>query len=752
MHRSFLKAALLFLVVTPLFGQGANTPITEGNSGQTIVQVTFTLNFPINNAVTGQYQTVDGTATAADNDYTPVSGTFVIPGGQTTSAPVQFAILGDTKVEPDETFSLTISGLPPGIPVDPGPFTYTIINDDVATVAVAGASVTEGNAGVTAMTFNISLTAAAAVPIDVTFRTVDGTATAGVDYQAAQGTITFAPGEVRRGVVVNVNGDTAFEPDETFNFIVTATGGSTATAVGTIVNDDARPPDRLTIVSGNNQGGRLAVPLAQPLVVQVVDANGGAISGATVQWRVTRGNARLEPETSTTNAQGRASTNVTLLSVGTVEVQASLAGLTPVTFTLASETGFDLRARGPVAVPIARALVSICGRNDETFLGTCRALSLLSDDNLTTTLERVAPQQSGAQSKIAGEVVSAVTSGIGSRLAALRSGVQRFSVQQLAITQNGKAIPVATLASLFIPQVSDEPENDVYNGWSAFISGNLGTGERVGRFGQLGFDLETRGVMIGVDRLFGENVFGLSLNLMQLDSELNDGVGTLDTTGYALSLYGSRGGLFDGGAPGGVYEGIHLDGSITVGRNSHEAEHVVDIPSMPLSRATSENDADVFAVSGGAGIDLHRGRTDFDLSLTGTYSKSRIDDLTEEGSGPLILFVQGHDIESLVATAGLNVRAAWAVPFGTILPSARAELVHEFKNAARLVTARFLRDTLGTSFTVPLDQPDENYGRVAAGLQGVFPRGVSAFLEVTQDISRSDLRFRTLQFSVSKSF
>ena len=105
-----------------------------------------------------------------------------------------------------------------------------------------------------------------------------------------------------------------------------------------------------------------------------------------------------------------------------------------------------------------------------------------------------------------------------------------------------------------------------------------------------------------------------------------------------------------------------------------------------------------------------------------------------------------------MATAGLNVRSAWAVPFGTLLPSFRAEMIHEFKSGARLVTARFVRDTLGTSFTVPIDSPDVNYGKLGAGLQAEFPRGYSALLEVTQDVLRSDLHFRTLQFNVRKAF
>src|SRR4029079_6600121 len=143
---------------------------------------------------------------------------------------------------------------------------------------------------------------------------------------------------------------------------------------------------------------------------------------------------------------------------------------------------------------------------------------------------------------------------------------------------------------------------------------------------------------------------------------------------------------------------------------------------------TSENDANIFAVAGVAGFEGHSGRTDFDFSLSRAWSRASIDDLTEEGSGPLILFVQGHDIDSLVGTAAFSVKSAWPVSFGTLLPNFRAELIHEFKDAARFVTARFVRDQLGTSFTVPLDQPDANYGKLAAGLQASFAHGFAAYV------------------------
>eukprot|EP00061_Rhincodon_typus_P007444 g29151.t1 len=50
----------------------------------------------------------------------------------------------------------------------------------------------------------------------VDFRTEDGTANAGSDYQFAEGTLVFKPGEVRREVSVGIIDDDVFEEDEYF--------------------------------------------------------------------------------------------------------------------------------------------------------------------------------------------------------------------------------------------------------------------------------------------------------------------------------------------------------------------------------------------------------------------------------------------------------------------------------------------------------------------------------------------------------
>ena len=94
---------------------------------------------------------------------------------------------------------------------------------------------------------------------------------------------------------------------------------------------------RLLYQSGGAQAAQVNTPQAQPLVVQVTDTAGFAVSGASVTWSVAAGGGQVGAATSTSDAQGLASVTTT---AGTVQglslISAALAGNQAVQVTFAS--------------------------------------------------------------------------------------------------------------------------------------------------------------------------------------------------------------------------------------------------------------------------------------------------------------------------------------------------------------------------------------------------------------------------------
>ncbi|KQP65232.1 hypothetical protein ASF41_21990 [Methylobacterium sp. Leaf111] len=127
------------------------------------------------------------------------------------------------------------------------------------TVSVADASIVEGDAGTSALSFTLTLSQARSQPVTVAYATSNGTALSGSDYTATSGSFTFAPGTTTGSISVQVIGDTRLEGDEKFSLVLSSPSGAVldrSTATGTITNDDTAPVyeisvDPASVLEGN---------------------------------------------------------------------------------------------------------------------------------------------------------------------------------------------------------------------------------------------------------------------------------------------------------------------------------------------------------------------------------------------------------------------------------------------------------------------------------------------------------------------
>ena len=94
------------------------------------------------------------------------------------------------------------------------------------------------------ISFEVTLSAAASEPVTVDWSTADGTATAGEDYVASSGTLTFAAEDMAQAIEVTVLDDAHDEGSETFALHLSNAVGAEladAEATGTIANSDPMP-------------------------------------------------------------------------------------------------------------------------------------------------------------------------------------------------------------------------------------------------------------------------------------------------------------------------------------------------------------------------------------------------------------------------------------------------------------------------------------------------------------------------------
>ncbi|MEM9384333.1 MAG: PQQ-dependent sugar dehydrogenase [Pseudomonadota bacterium] len=217
----------------------AETQVTEGDDGAVDAIFTITLDRASQSTVTVDYTTVDGTA-AAGIDFFGRTGMLTFDAGQTT-ATVSVPVVGDEIREGDENFRLELSN-PVGAEFQLAGAIATIVDNDLfPQLQVADASANEASAGVTPLSFLVTLTATPDAPVMVDYSVDPGTATPDEDYLAVMGTLTFSVGVTSQTVVVDLLDDDIEEGPESivlsFSNVVNGVLPE-GPATGTIVDDD----------------------------------------------------------------------------------------------------------------------------------------------------------------------------------------------------------------------------------------------------------------------------------------------------------------------------------------------------------------------------------------------------------------------------------------------------------------------------------------------------------------------------------
>ncbi len=270
--------------------------VAEGNSGTTPLEFTVTLAARSIRTVTVDYQVItdaenarSGTATfgaAADYIVAAPTGTLTFAADTAAGQPqsIVLSVQGDAESEPDETVVVRLYGIT-GDAVFEGDSaaseifgTGTILTDDSPIFAVIPQQgFAEGDSGTSQMTFTVTISRPDAEEVTVEYAVTGGTATAGEDYRAASGTLTFAAasgggtGDTSKEVQVVVNGDREREPDETITLTLSNASSNAlitqAVWTGTILSDDygltaaASPESVAEPVSGSTAGIAFAVTL-----------------------------------------------------------------------------------------------------------------------------------------------------------------------------------------------------------------------------------------------------------------------------------------------------------------------------------------------------------------------------------------------------------------------------------------------------------------------------------------------------------
>lgn len=266
----------------------SDVTVSEGNDGTTIALFTLSLTGAQQaDSVTVNYATANSTASAG-TDYISTSGLVSFAAGETTQTVAVF-VVGDTTNENNETLYLNLTGAVNATIADSrGVATIVDASDPVPSLTIDDASVTEGASGTKNLTFTARLSAVSGKTVTATYATANGAATAGSDYTAKSGTLSFSAGITSVSVSIVVAGDAVAETDETFFLNLSSPVNATladAQGIGTITDDDSLVVDDVAVAEGDAGSTfarftvRLLAPRTFPVSVDYATANAGATVG-----------------------------------------------------------------------------------------------------------------------------------------------------------------------------------------------------------------------------------------------------------------------------------------------------------------------------------------------------------------------------------------------------------------------------------------------------------------------------------------
>ncbi len=246
-------------IVNVEFSQ-ADYSITEPETGQTNATVTVELSGPAASNVTVNYSTSNGSATAGD-DYTSTSGQLTFYSGQ-ISKTFDVPILSDSEVDGGETIDLSLDS----------PTNAELGIQQTATITIQDSSPNQPEVlfsqadyqrseGIGTTTIEVVLSEQSSQTVTVDYATSDNTAFAESDYDAASGTVTFAPGSTSETFDLTLIDDSEVESNEIINLTLSnannAILGSPYTATVSINDNDTPPSNDITRVYEYDYLGRI---------------------------------------------------------------------------------------------------------------------------------------------------------------------------------------------------------------------------------------------------------------------------------------------------------------------------------------------------------------------------------------------------------------------------------------------------------------------------------------------------------------
>jgi outer membrane autotransporter protein len=385
--------------------------------------------------------------------------------------------------------------------------------------------------------------------------------------------------------------------------------------------------------------------------------------------------------------------------------------------TLALAAGGAAQAQTPGNAPVRTFFVTACPSATGVLVALCAqsrggVISTDSQSSLTPNQAAVA----GTNALARAQALAALTE---ARLESVR--------------EEGGDAPVARGVSLFATYQSEDLEQ-----YRAAFANERAFEGRTWRFTAGGDFRPTAETILGLSLTYSDDESDFDANPAGRNFTPLANAGGSDVTEIDITAYGSMA----------LADRLTLEGSLGVGfsdqdfrRNGSYQESNRTLQQVDI-RATGSADGRRYAGSLGLAYDVDAGPVSFGPYARLRWNRASVDGYTEADAANtgLALRISKSRATSLVSVLGARASYAISLPWGVVVPQARAEWEHEFKDDPRTITTSLALAPNGGVFQVRTDTPDRNAWNLGAGVLVILPNGWMPYLDFEVLDGYSDLR------------
>lgn len=369
---------------------------------------------------------------------------------------------------------------------------------------------------------------------------------------------------------------------------------------------------------------------------------------------------------------------------------------------------------------------------------------MISNEQIGTGVQAIAPVQSNAQKQIGTEAAKMNT--IGARLLDVRGGARG-----VVFDMNGQRTKVADGTSGKDPaRGGGAAADDAFGGpWGGFVNIAYSWGNVDQTTLQDAYDYGSFTALAGADYRVNESwVLGGAVSYTDTHSNYDLGLGDVKASTFGIVGYATY-----------YRDDWYVDAFLAWGDVSYDTTRNIFIPSNnPLvAPINAQATASPKGTQWSAAIGVGRNYKWDSYTITPTarlgYIWVKNDAFSEsEPVEGLALSVNERTIRSLQSALGARISTIVSTSNGVFSPYFNAQWLHEFENDNPSIVSKYVADPNGLFFAIPTAGPTRDYGVLTVGSTATLPNNVSGFFQFSAAVGLENQTNYGVVLGIRKQF